>query len=1115
MKPLLRLLSLLLALSLLLGGLPAMAADTLPDEGSPTGYIVRLKDSAPSLRMLRSAPAEMEPIPYADGYYTAGSLEEIQGLIDAGLVEYVVPDAELELLDDPLTNDPGLAQQWYIDMLEAGDAWDGGMDGSGVTVAVIDSGIYGGHEDLGGMRLSLASRSFLGNQNDEGAVAHITDYTGHGTLVTGILAAEKDNGTGTAGLTDGVTILSLRCFSSTGTGVYHENSGKVSAVISAISYAIEQDVDVINMSFGGESRQTLLPMLEPLEKAAEQGILLVAAAGNGGEVGDGSAYYYPAAFDCVVGVGSVDVNGVKASRSQRNDSVWVTAPGVDIYGLGYTGVNSYRTDSGTSFAAPMVSAMAAMVKQADGEIDQEGFEKLLKMSAVDAGVTGYDTSYGWGIVNIGLLAEALTKNNSISYVLSGGRLEGTAGTDYINAYAVNRGASEATLPVPVWNGEGAYSFAGWYDNAALSGSPVTEVPQGTVGDVTYYAKWEQQEDVSLSGVTVRGIGAAAINKEELLEAKPETDTDGFTGFYKAALPKGTDLSGLVTGDILASRVNGAAVSVNAVPGSEGGLWALSFTANAVTVKYLLLVTESGNAAPAVADGQGVQNGSASPASYDGLTAAVPYSSPVSGWFTDEDALIYSVASSTGTGTAEIRNADGVVRLSYTPSAADAGKSVTLMVRANDGQFDSAGDVSVTVAVGEVPVSDSRLEPGQGSWDQYTGEDGGLSVTLKLFGNTLEWVKNGSATLTEGVDYTLSTEPAVVGGDRQLTFKKAYLNSLTAGASPIALRFGFSGGRSEAAKSVDWPLAVSNSAPVRYSVKFFSDGLVSTTFWNVLQGSAIGTLPTPAAKTGYTFGGWYTGQNGAGTKLTQSTIVNASLSPVANVISVYAKWTEDGGGGNGGDGGSGGGIVLPPAVVPVPVPEPEPVAWENPFGDVSTDSWFYESVEYVSGKGLFQGVTESDFGPEVKMSRAMLVTVLHRLAGKPAAAASSFSDVAPGAWYADAVVWASKSGIVTGMGDGFGPDADVTREQLIAMLYRYALQNGYVSEAAEPAPLGGFPDTGSISSWARDAMGWAVSSGVLNGKDGLLSPGGEATRAEVATMLARFAKLYLPEEAEES
>ena len=175
----------------------------------------------------------------------------------------------------------------------------------------------------------------------------------------------------------------------------------------------------------------------------------------------------------------------------------------------------------------------------------------------------------------------------------------------------------------------------------------------------------------------------------------------------------------------------------------------------------------------------------------------------------------------------------------------------------------------------------------------------------------------------------------------------------------------------------------------------------------------------------------------------------------------------------------------------------------PFTDVSTSDWFYSDVMFVYENGLFSGTDSRSFSPNASMTRAMLVTVLYRLEGEPAGTgSSSFSDVCSGSYYEKAVAWATANGIVTGTGStSFSPDAKVTREQLAAILYRYAQYKKLGTDAG--AKLDSFSDAGNVSGYASEALSWAVSEGLINGASGRLMPKGDATRAQVAAILHRF------------
>ena len=177
----------------------------------------------------------------------------------------------------------------------------------------------------------------------------------------------------------------------------------------------------------------------------------------------------------------------------------------------------------------------------------------------------------------------------------------------------------------------------------------------------------------------------------------------------------------------------------------------------------------------------------------------------------------------------------------------------------------------------------------------------------------------------------------------------------------------------------------------------------------------------------------------------------------------------------------------------------------PFTDVTSGDWFYDAVAYVYDKGMMEGTTDTTFAPTMNLTRSMIAQVLYNLEERPEApGAAGFPDVAADAWYADAVNWAAARGIVKGYDTGaFGPEDSVTREQLAAILYRYAQAKGYDTTQGGMA-VREFSDSASISDWAQEAMAWAVNAQVLSGKgNGVLDPQGTATRAEVAQMLMNF------------
>lgn len=184
-------------------------------------------------------------------------------------------------------------------------------------------------------------------------------------------------------------------------------------------------------------------------------------------------------------------------------------------------------------------------------------------------------------------------------------------------------------------------------------------------------------------------------------------------------------------------------------------------------------------------------------------------------------------------------------------------------------------------------------------------------------------------------------------------------------------------------------------------------------------------------------------------------------------------------------------------------EEQKPAPEMPFTDIQKTDWYFDAVGYVYQKGLMSGTFATTFGPNITTTRGMIVTILHRMEGTPAAAGASFQDVQTGKYYANAVAWAAANGIVTGYGNStFGPNDTITREQLASILYRYASYKKY--DVSKRVNLGTFADAGKIHSYATESMSWANASGLISGVgNAMLSPETGATRAQVAAILMRF------------
>ena len=272
----------------------------------------------------------------------------------------------------------------------------------------------------------------------------------------------------------------------------------------------------------------------------------------------------------------------------------------------------------------------------------------------------------------------------------------------------------------------------------------------------------------------------------------------------------------------------------------------------------------------------------------------------------------------------------------------------------------------------------------------------------------------------------------------------------------------------------------------WSITYVTDGgTINGEYPTTYTEGTVTVLPTDVTKPGYTFLGWFTAYTG-GVQVKQIEATETGDK------TFYARWQKT--------------VLPPPPVTPgTPVTPARPAAPVGlPFADVSSSDWFYNDVRYVYEKGIMDGTGADRFSPNAPLTRAMIVTILYRMAGSPSVSGSSdFTDVAAGKWFAKAVAWAAANGIVNGYGSGlFGPNDPVTREQLAAILYRYAVYGGMTAVTLEEN-LGSFADTAQLSAYAIQAMNWAVGQGLINGSGSNLVPKAQATRAQVAAIIHRY------------
>lgn len=303
----------------------------------------------------------------------------------ARLLQALQQDPDVEFAEPDFTatavagaNDPYFTggNQWYLSKIQVPAAWDYGTGASGVTVAIIDSGVLASHPDLAG--------KVLAGYDFHNADADPSDDNGHGTAVAGLSAAASNNLLGMAGIAWANPILPAKVLGADGSGSY-------SAIANAITWAADRGARVINLSLGGTSSSRTLQ--QAVDYAWARNAVVVAAAGNNGN----NILFYPAACANVVAVSATNASDLRPSWSNFGSYVDLAAPGENVLSL--QGAASYASWNGTSFSSPITAGVAALMISANPGLSNQAVVDLLLRHADDIGGAGYDTYYGHGRVN--------------------------------------------------------------------------------------------------------------------------------------------------------------------------------------------------------------------------------------------------------------------------------------------------------------------------------------------------------------------------------------------------------------------------------------------------------------------------------------------------------------------------------------------------------------------------------------------------------------------------------------------------------------------------------------------------------------------------------------------
>ena len=808
------------------------------------GYLVLLDTDAPVSLLSASEPEfpEITEVYAPAGVYQVKDAAALGALRDCGALisaepNYIVtlddiPGAASDAPDGATLLDASEAQ-WYDAPLELDWVRARGFRGEGVRVGIVDSGIFKEHQEFQGVKV-LDGANYCVKETDA-ARSDVSDSYGHGTFVSGLIAA-AENGVGIAGIAPEVELVPLKCFEG--------KNGSVANIASAIYDAVDTwHCQVLNLSLGLERDSSVLRAA--VEYADKAGVVMAAAAGNTHSLSQGDVLNYPAAYDSVIGVGSVDSDLSVSSFSQRNQSVEIVAPGRDLRGPSLSSSTGYATGYGTSYASPMVAAAAALLLAARPGLDKTEFRDFLINTASDAGDPGYDIDYGYGILHVGrLLSIATGMRHTVTFNANGGSVSPSS-------KFVEQGEPYGELPMPTRDG---YAFDGWF-TAANGGRQVT--PETTVnlsGSQTLYAHWTAGRCV----VTFDANGGSVSQSSKIVTQggiygelpTPTRDGYRFDGWFTAGGGKQITASTLVN-----------------LSGNQT-LYA-HWTANSYIVTFY---ANGGSVSPSSKIvTQGELYWTLPTPTRDGYTFA--------GWFTD------AIGGTQVTAETTVNLSDNQALYAHWT------KPYVVTFNANGG---SVSQSSKTVTQGETyGALPTPTRNGYAFAGWFDALDGGTQITASTTVNLSDnqtlyahWTANSySVTFNANGGSVSQSSKSVTQGE-------------TYGALPTPTRDGYSfdgwftaasGGTQVTAETT---VNLSGSQELyahwtanSYSVTFNANGgSVSQSSIVVAQGGTYGALPTPT-RDGYSFDGWFTAASG-GTQVTAETAVNLSGSQ-----ELFAHWTK--------------------------------------------------------------------------------------------------------------------------------------------------------------------------------------------------------------------------------
>lgn len=638
---------------------------------------------------------------------------------------------------------------------------------------------------------------------------------------------------------------------------------------------------------------------------------------------------------------------------------------------------------------------------------------------------------------------------TVTYELNGGNIN----SGEINEYVYSVGA---VLPSDVT--KDGFDFIGWYDNEFLEGVRVTEITPTDSGDKKYYARY------SLSSVVPNGYEGEYDGSGHILEYTlvDELTVQSYQWYFKAD-----------SSNMFIPVQSESAFSYTVCDVSDSGEYycyvealqdgcIVRFNTGAANVN----ITKK----PLLVKAKSAQK------TYDTLPLT---SKEIE--FTDETALVSGhIVKAEMTETSTITNAGTVENNLQNVTVYDADNND---VTANY----EIQCISGTLTVNKLPLSvegntvskyknasvaESELYKISGV---LSGETLSLDNTSFVITNSKGEVVNSLSDITkENGTYTITITFNGFAGDgcENYTGSGNIISNITVSSRPSGggSSGGSSGGSGSSSNSEGDSEADNEQS--KYVVSFDTNGAEKIDSVTVIKNQKL-NQPEEPTKEGYTFGGWYTDRE-------LTTAYDFSLGVTESFV-LYAKWTKT-------DDNN------------------DNEQYEPPFDDVEPDKWYYTDIGFVVENGIFNGITDEIFGPEEIITRAMLVTVLYRVEGEPeVTGTATFEDIDKDGYYAEAIVWGQQNGIIKGYSDTeFAPDQNITREQIAAIMHRYAKYKGIDTTEEEKTDIYFYTDYDDISGYAIPSVQYVVGSGLMQGKTAVTFHAlDNATRAEIAAILHRF------------